>query len=282
MGKQWKQWETIFLLGSKITVAMKLRDTCSLEESYDQPKQHIKKQRHHFASKAPSSQSYGFFSSHVWIWELDYKESWEPMNLCFYTVVLEKIIVSPLDWKEIQPVNPEGNQSWIFIGRTDAEAETPILWSPDAKNWLIRKDLVAWKDWRQEEKGMTEDEMVGWHHWLDGHEFVQVPGVGDGQGILVCYSPWGHKVSDMSDRLHWLNRWKEQWNVNFLSLTKHLSNHKAIWQQVSTNFYWNKKKTIKNYSFLYFFISTLEFIVTFSVAYFYFLSYLQLMSITAD
>ena len=139
------------------------------KKSYDQPKQHIKKQIHHFANKGPSSQSYGFSSSHVWMWELDYKESWALKNWCFWTVELEKTLESPLDCKEIQPVHPEGNQSWIFIGRTDAE--TPILWPPDAKNWLIWKDPDAGKDWRQEEKGTTEGETVGWHHRLNGHEF---------------------------------------------------------------------------------------------------------------
>ena len=118
-----------------------------------------------------SSQSYGFSSGHVWMWELDYKESWVPRNWCFWTVVLEKTLASPLDCKEIQPVHPKGNQSWIFIGRTDIEAETLILWPPDVKSWLIWKDSDSGKDWRQEEKGMTEDEMVGWHHWLKGHEF---------------------------------------------------------------------------------------------------------------
>ena len=141
------------------------------KKSYDQPRQHIKKQRQYFADKSPSSQSYGFSSGHVWMWELDYKESWALKNWCLWTVVLEKTLESPLDWKEIQPVHPKGNQSWIFTGRTDAEAKTPILWPPDAKNWLIGKDPDAGKDWRQEEKGTTEDEMVGWHHWLDGHEF---------------------------------------------------------------------------------------------------------------
>ena len=118
-------------------------------------------------------------------------------------MVLEKILESPLDCKEIQPVYPKGNQSWIFIGRTDTEAETPILWLPDVKNWLLGKDLDAGKDWRQEEKGMTEDELVGWHHWLDGHEFEQASGVGDGQGSLACCSSWGHKESDMSEWLNW-------------------------------------------------------------------------------
>ena len=139
---------------------MKLKDACSLEENYDKPRQHIKKQRHYFANKGPPRQSYGFSSSHVWMWELDYKESWVPKNWCLWTVVLEETFESPLDCKEIQPVHPKGNQPWIFIGRTDAEAL--ILWPPDVKNWLIGKDPNAWKDWRPEEKGMSEDEMVGW------------------------------------------------------------------------------------------------------------------------
>ena len=121
--------------------------------------------------KGPSSQSYGFPRSHVWMWELDYKQSWVPKNWCFWTVVLEKTLKSPLDWREIKPVNPKGNQSWIFIGRTDAEAETPIVWPTDVTIWLTGKDPDAGKDWRQEEKGMTEDEMVGWHHRHNGHEF---------------------------------------------------------------------------------------------------------------
>ena len=140
-------------------------------ESYDQPRQHIKKQRHYFANKGPSSQGYGFSSSHVWMWELDYKESWVLKNWCFWTVVWEKTLESPLDCKEIQPVYPKGHQSWVFIGRTDVEAETPILWPRDSKNWLIWKHPEAGKDWGQEEKGTTEDEMVGWHHQLNGHEF---------------------------------------------------------------------------------------------------------------
>jgi len=149
---------------------MKLKDACSWKESYDQQREHIKKQRHYFANKSPSSESCNFSSSHVWMWELDYKESWVPKNCYFWTVVLEKTLESPLDCKEIQPVHPKRNKSWIFIGRTDAEAETPILRPPDTKNWLIWKDPEAGKDWRQEEKGMTEDEMVEWYHQLDGHE----------------------------------------------------------------------------------------------------------------
>ena len=141
------------------------------KESYDQPKQHIEKQRHYFANKGPASQNYGFSSSHEWIWELDYKESWALKNWCFWTVVLEKTLESPLDCKEIQPVHPKGDQSGVFIGRTEAEAEIPILWPPDAKSWLIWKDPDAGKDWGQEEKDTTEDEMVGWLHQLNRHEF---------------------------------------------------------------------------------------------------------------
>ena len=150
-GEKMETVTDFIFLGSKITwmvtTAMKLKDTCSLEKSY------------------------GFSSSHVWMWELDHKEGWAPKNWCFRTVVLEKTLESPLDSKEIQPVHPKGNQSWIFIGRTDAEAETPILWPPYAKNWLIGKAPDAGKDWRQKEKSMTEDEMVGWHHWLNRHEY---------------------------------------------------------------------------------------------------------------
>ena len=127
-------------------------------------------------------------------WESDYKESWVPKNWCFLTVVLKKTLESPLDYKKIQPVYPKGDQSWIFIGKTDAEAEVPVLWPPDGKSWLIWKDPNAGKDWGQEEKGTTEDAMVGWHHRLDGHEFEQASGVGDGQGSLVCCSPWGTKT----------------------------------------------------------------------------------------
>ena len=154
-------------------------------------------------NKCPSSQSYCFSSGRVWMWELDYKESWAQKNWCSWTVVLEKTLESPLDCKEIQPVHPKGDQSWVFIGRTDADSETPILCPPDSKNWLIWKDPDAGKDWRQEEKGKTEDEMVGSHHWHNGHEFEQAPGVGDGQGSLSCCSPWGLKESDMTECLNW-------------------------------------------------------------------------------
>ena len=129
-----------------------------------------------------------------WMWELDYKEGWVPKNWCSWTVVLEKSLESPSDCKETQPVHPKGNQSWIFMGRTDAEAEAPILRPPAGKNWLTGKDPDAGKDWRQEETGTRENEMVGWHHWLDGHEFEQTLGFGDGQGGLACCSPWGRRV----------------------------------------------------------------------------------------
>jgi len=141
------------------------------KKSYDQPRQHIKKQTQYFVKKDLSNQGYGSSIGHVWMWVLDYKESWAPKNWCFWTVVLEKTLGNPLDCKEIKAVNPKGNQSWIFIGRTDVEAETPILWPPDVKNWVIWKDPDAGKGWRWEEKGITEDEMVGWHHWLNWHEF---------------------------------------------------------------------------------------------------------------
>ena len=132
-----------------------------------------------------------------------HKEGWAQKNWCFWTVVLEKILESPLDCKEIQPVHPKGKQSWIFIGKTDAEAEAPIFCPPDAKNWFTGKDPDAGKDWRQEEKGTREDDMIGWHHRLDGHELEQAPGVGDGQGSLACCSPWGGKESDTTERLNW-------------------------------------------------------------------------------
>ena len=167
---------TDFILGgSKITAD----GGCSHEikrclllgkKRYDQLRHHIEKQRHYFANKGPSSQGYGFSCSHVCMWELGYKESWALKTWCFWTMVLAKTLESPLNCKEIHPVHPKGNFSWIFIGRTDAEAEIPILWLPDAKNWLNWKDHDAGKDWRQE-KGTTEDEMAGWHHQFNGHEF---------------------------------------------------------------------------------------------------------------
>ena len=137
------------------------------------------------------------------MWELDCEESWAPKNWFFWTVVLEKTLESPLDYKEIQPVHPKGDQSWLFIGKTDVEAETPILWPPDAKSWLIGKDPDVGKDWGQEEKGMTEGEMAGWHHHLDGCEFEWTPGDCDRQGGLACCSSWDHKELDTTEWLNW-------------------------------------------------------------------------------
>ena len=141
------------------------------KKSYDTPRQCIKKKKHHFVDNVLYSQSYGFSSSHVWMWQLDYKESQAPKNWWFWIVLLEKTFERLLDCKEIKPVHPKGNQSWIVIGGTEAETETPILWPPDVNNWLIWKDPDPGKDWRWEEKGTTEDETVGWHHWLNRHEF---------------------------------------------------------------------------------------------------------------
>ena len=166
------------------------------KKSYDQPRQHIKKQRHYFANKGPFSQSYGFSSRHVWMWDLDYKESWVLKNWCFWTVVLEKTLESSLDHKEIQPVHPKWDQSWVFIGRTDVKAETPILWPPDVKNWLIWKDPDPGKDWRQEERGQQR------MRWLDG--------ISDSMDMsleLVCCDPWGRKELDMTERLNWTGFW---------------------------------------------------------------------------
>ena len=137
-------------------------------------------------------------------WELDYKASWVPKNWCFWTVVLEKTLESPLDCKEFHPVHPKGDQSWVFIGKTDVEAESLILWPPDAKGRLIWKDPGAGKDWGQEEKKATGNEMAGWHHQLNGHEFGWTPGVGDRQGGLACWGSWGRKESDTTERLNWL------------------------------------------------------------------------------
>ena len=158
------------------------------KKSYDKPRQCIKKQRHHFADKGPYSHSYGFSRSCVQIWELDHKEGWAPKNWCFQ-------IENPLDCKEIKPVNPKGNQPWMFTGRTHAEVEPPLIWPLDVKSWLIGKDPDAGKNLGQE-KGTTEDETVGWHHQLNGHEFEQIQQDSEGQGSLACCSPWGRKELD--------------------------------------------------------------------------------------
>ena len=174
MGKKAEAMTYLIFLGSKITVdgvhLWSLRTLAPWKKSYDKPRQRIKKQKHHFPNKGPYSQSYGFSSSHIQMWELDHKEGWALKNWCFWITVLEKTLESPLDCKEIKPVNPKGNQPWIFIRRTDAEAEALILWPPDGKNCLTGKDPNAGKDWRQ--KGVTEDEMVRQHHWLSEREWV--------------------------------------------------------------------------------------------------------------
>ena len=166
------------------------------KKSYDKPRQCIKKQKHHFVDKGPYSQNYGFSSNPVCIWELDHNEGWALKKWGFQIVVLEKIHKSPLDCKEIKPVNPKGNQPWIFIGRSDAEGEAPVLWLPDVKTRLFGKDPDAGKDGRQNEKETTEDEMAGWHYWLNGYEFEQTLRVSDGQGSLASCSPWSWKQSD--------------------------------------------------------------------------------------
>ena len=174
------------------------------KKSYDQPRQHIKKQRHYFAKKGPSSQSYGFPCGHVRMWELDCKESWAPKNWCFWTVVLEKTLESPLDCKEIQPVHSEGDQPWDFFGRNGAKAETPILWLLHAKSWLLGKDSDAGRDWGQEEMGTTEDEMAEWHHQLDGHEF------GWTLAVVMDREAWCAAVHGVTKSRTRLSKWTEQ------------------------------------------------------------------------
>ena len=173
---------------------IKIKMLAPWKKSYHQHRQHIKNYRHYFADKGLSSQSYGFSSMHVWMWELGYKHSWVPKNWCFQIVVL-KTPESPLDCKEIKPVHPKGNQHWVFIGRT----EVPILWLLDAKRWVVGKDPDAGKDWGQEEKRSSEGEMVGWHHWLNGHEFKQTLGDGEEQGSLARCSIWGRQKSAMAE-----------------------------------------------------------------------------------
>ena len=185
---------------------MKLKDACSLEESYDKPRQHIKKLRHYFANKDPSSQSYGFFSPHVWMWELDHKESWMLKNWCFWTVVLEKnSLEQRVPWTArrsnqsiLKEISPEYSLEGPML-KLKLQYFCHLLRRTDS----LKKDPDAGKDWRQEDKGTAEDEMVGWHHWLDGQEFEQTSGVGDGQVSLVCCSPWGRKKSDITERMNW-------------------------------------------------------------------------------
>ena len=174
------------------------------KKSYDKPRQLIKKQNHHLTDKGPHSQSYGFSSSHVWMWELDHKEVWAPKNWCFWTVVLEKTLESPLDFKGFKLVNPKVNQPWIFIGRTDAEADIPIFWPPDVKTWYLKKkkkkNLMLRKIEGKRIRGW-QAEMLGWHYWLNGQEFEQTPGGGEGKGSLACYGPSGDKQLDMTEQL---------------------------------------------------------------------------------
>ena len=206
MGKQWKQWQTLFSWAPKSVhmgaAAIKLRHFLLRRKAMMNLDSILKSRDITLPTKVCLVNAM-VFPVVMYGCELDYKESWAPKNWCFWTVVLEKTLESPLDCKEIKPVNPKGNQSWIFNGRTDAEAETPILWSSDVKSWLIWKDPDTGKDWKWEEKGTTENEMVGWHHRLDGHEFEQVLGVGDGQGSLAFCSPWAYRESDTTERLNW-------------------------------------------------------------------------------
>ena len=176
---------------------MKLKDACSFKEKLWPTRQHIKKQRHCFANKGPSSQRYGFSSSHLCMWELDYKESWELKNLCFWTAVLDKTLEGPLDYKEIQPVHPKGDQSWLFIGRTDAKAETPIVWPPDVKDWLIGK--IPWRRKSQPTPVFLPGKFHGWRS-------------------LVGYCPWGRKESDTTEQLH------------YLSIYRFSSSHVWMWE----------------------------------------------------
>ena len=237
--------DRLFFLGSKITAdgdcSHEIKTFAPWKKSYDHHRQYIKKQRRYFTNRVfQSSQSYGFSSSHVWMWELCHKESWVLKNWCFWTVVLEKTLESPLDCKEIQPVHPKGNQSWIFTGRTNAEAETSILWPPDAKNWLVGKDSDAGKDWRQNEKRTKEDEMVGWHHKLNGNDFEQVLGVGDGRGSLACCSPWVAESAMTATELNWtLYKCVTLWHYLHLQCCTydgviHLpsARHPGMWSQV--------------------------------------------------
>ena len=179
------------------------------------------------------------------MWELDCEESWAPKNWCFWTVVLEKTLESPMDCKEIQPVHSKGDQSWMFFGRNDAKAESPVLWPPHAKSWLIGKDSDAGRDWGQKEKGTTEDVMAGWHHW---HEFEWTPGVGDGQGSLACYNSWGRKELDRTKQLNWTGEsphihwilWHSfctlQWNLKFTNCNAEM--HRTLGQPKSNTNNW--------------------------------------------
>ena len=207
MGKQWKQWQTLFSRAPQslkmVTKAIKLRHLLFGRKAMTNL-DCLLKSRDYFASKVPYSQSYDFSSSHIWVWEMEHnKEGWNLKNWCFWLVVLKKTLESPLDCKVAKSVSPKGNQSSIFIGRTNAKGDASILWPPDVKSSLIRKDPDDVRDWGQEEKGTTEDKMAGWHHRLNGHEFEWTPGIGDGQGDLACCDSWRGKESDTTERLIW-------------------------------------------------------------------------------
>ena len=221
---------------------MKLKTLTPGKESYNQPREHIQKQRRYFADKGSSSQGYGFSSGHVWMWELDCEEGWVQKNGCFWTVVLEKTLESPLDCKEIQPVHSEGDQPWDFFGRNDAKAEAPVLWPPHAKSWLIGKHPDAGRDWGQEEKGTTEDEMAGWHHGLDGRESKWTPGVGDGQGVLACCDSWSHKESDTTDWLNWTS-FAIFWHILRIGIT---SSARVQLRWIQGNSKWGRSQCFRN------------------------------------
>ena len=198
-----------------VTAAMKSEDNSFLARKWWKNLDCVEKQRHYSADKCPYSQGHSLPSGHVWLWELDCKEGRTPKTQCLRTVVLEKTPEGPLDRKEIKPVSLKGDQSWTFTGRTDAEAEAPILWPLDAKNWLIGKDPDAGKDWGQKEKRVSEDEMAGWHHQCNEHELGQTPRDGGGQGGLACCRPWGRKESDMTGQLNNSNNDKRRPVSNF-------------------------------------------------------------------
>ena len=202
---------------------------------------------YYFTNKVPSSQGYGFSCGHVWMWELDCEESSVPKNWCFWTVVLEKTLESPLDCKEFQSIHSEGDQPWDFFGGNDAKAETTVLRPPHEKSWLIGKDSDSRRDWGQEETWTTEDEMAGWHHRLDGHEFLWTPGVGDGQGSLACCNSWGLKESDTTELLKWSElNWSdegEMWIQKTQIVEIKSTGSKNSWENTGKLLYITSKKS---------------------------------------